>query len=281
MMTIRFHVGRACAVALALVLVACAAPTPTPNPNPRPSATPSQETRTHLDAARAALKTNQLDQALSEAQAAVGSDPNNAEAHFLLGNVFSQLAGANADETERRANLAKAVDAYLTAIKLDAGYDAAYTNLATVYYQNGQFDEAQKRVETALKINPSDAVSHYVLGTIHLQRDPAQVPETWDKAQQEFEAALELDPSLGAAHTALANVYLFKVENQKALEHAQKGVELTRGAPNPYSYWALAQAQCALGDRAGTAASIDAIDGLKPTDTLFIQQVQALAERCK
>jgi tetratricopeptide (TPR) repeat protein len=132
-----------------------------------------------------------------------------------------------------------------------------------------------------LKINPSDPVSHYVLGTIYLQRDLAQVPEAWDKAQQEFEAALNFDPALGAAHTALANVSLFKGENQKALEYAQKGIELATGAPDPYSYWALAQAQCALGDRAGTAESIKTINGLKPTDPLFIQQVQALAERCK
>lgn len=256
---------------------ACAAPAPTIAPTP----TAGQTVRPHLDAARAALNAGQFDVALQEAQAAVAADPNSADAHYLLGNARNQLAGIAADEQSRRDHLTKAVDAYLTAIKLDPGHDAAHTNLATVYYQNGQFDEAQKYVETALKLKPDDATSHYVLGTILLQRDPKKYPEALDAAQKEFETAIQYQPDFGAAYTGLANVFLFKGDFQKSLDNAQKGVDLTRNSPNPFSYWALAQAQCALGDTANGARSIETITSFGLTDPFFMQQVQTLAEQCK
>lgn len=262
---------------LALGGAACAAPAPTVAPTP----TTSQAVQPHLDAARAALDAGQFDAALQEAQAAVAADSSNADAHYLLGNAHNQLAGVAADEQSRRDHFAKAVDAYLTAIKLNPNHDAAHTNLATVYYQNSQFDEAQKYVEIALKLKPDDPTSHYVLGTILLQRDPKQHPGALDAAQKEFEAAIQYQPDFGAAYTGLANVFLFKDDYQKALENAQKGVDLTRDAPNPFTYWALARAQCALGDTVNGAKSIEIINSFGVMDPFFAQQVQTLASRCK
>ena len=90
----------------------------------------------------------------TRSQAAIAADAKNSQAYYLLGNAYNQLTATQSDAKERQANLAKAVDAYLKAISLDPQNDAAFTNLATVYYQTGQFDEAQTRVEQALKINP-------------------------------------------------------------------------------------------------------------------------------
>ncbi len=275
-MTRSFAAGLVVA-AVALGGAACTAPTPTVAPTP----TISQAVGAYLDAARTALQAGQFDAALREAQSAVDANPNSADAHYLLGNAHNQLAGVAADEQARRSHLSKAVDAYLTAIKLDPGHDAAHTNLATVYYQNGQFDQAQQYVETALKLNPNDATSHYVLGTILLQRDPKKYPEALDAAQKQFETAIQYQPDFGAAYTGLASVFLFKGDFEKALDNARKGVDLTQNAPNPFSYWALAQAQCALGDKTGGTASIEKINSFNPTDPFFVQQVQALAEQCK
>ena len=271
--------GLALIAACTVLLAACAAPTPTAAV--QPTATPNTQAQTHIDAARAALKAGKYADARQEAAAAVQADAASSEAQYLLGNAYNQMAGAETDAQKSKDDLAKAVDAYMAAIKLDAGNDAAYTNLATVYYQNGQFDDAQKQVEQALKLKPDDPTSHYVYGTIYLQRDPRQVPDALDKAQAEFEAAIKSDAKMGAAYIGLANVYLFKADYKKALENAQKGVDLTQDSPSPYSYWALAQAQCNSGDKAGGAKSIEKINGFNPADPLFKQQVQALADRCK
>jgi tetratricopeptide (TPR) repeat protein len=271
----------AIAVCAGVTLVATACAVPTPAATVRPTVAVSADMQVHLDAAKAALKANKFDEALKEAQAAVAADAQSSEAQYLLGNAYNQLAGIEADATKRQDYLAKAVDAYLSAIKFDPRNDAAFTNLATVYYQNGQFDEAQTQVELALKLQPNDATSHYVLGTIYLQRDPKKVTDALDKAQAEFEAALKSDTKMGAAYIGLANVFLFKGDFAKALENAQKGVDLTQDAPNAYAFWALAQAQCAGGDKANGTKTIQMINDLKPADTFFMQQVQALAERCK
>lgn len=275
-------IGAVCALIVAAAAAGCAgAGLPPPIPTPAPQPTVSQETQSRVESIKVSLKAGKLDQAQADAEALVKAEPNNSTAYYLLGNAHNQMAGTAADEQSRRDHLAKAVDAYLTAIRLDPNNDAAHTNLATVYYQNAQFDEAQKYVEAALKLKPDDATSHYVLGTIYLQRDPTKFPDAVDNALKEFEAAVKFDPNLGAAYIGLANVYLFKNDPQKAAEYAQKGIDLTADAPSPFSYWALAQAQCALGDKAAGARSIARIVELKPTDPLFDQQVQALADRCK
>jgi Tfp pilus assembly protein PilF len=263
-------------------LAACATPTPIPIATMQATAAVANtDLQQHLDAARATLKAGKFEEARTEAAAAVQVDPKNSDAQYLLGNAYNQLAGVETDLQKRQTDLTSAVDAYLAAIKLDPANDAAYTNLATVYYQNGQFDEAQKQVEQALKLKPNDSTSHYVLGTIYLQRDPKVVTDAFDKAQSEFEAAIKSEAKMGAAYIGLANVYLFKGDNKLATENAQKGIELTQGSPNPYSYWALAQAQCASGDKVSAARTITKINSLNPVDTLFKRQVQALADKCK
>lgn len=261
------------------VLVACAAPTPLPTPTATGVA--NKELQIHLDAARAALKAGKFDDARTEATAAVQADTKSSAAQYLLGNAYNQLAGIETDLQKRQDDLTKAVDAYLAAIKLDGNNDAAYTNLATVYYQNGQFDEAQKQAEQALKLKPDDSISHYVLGAIYLQRDPKVVVDAFIKAQSEFEAAIKSDANLGAAYIGLANVYLFNGDYKKATENAQKGIDLTKDSPSPYSYWALAQALCASGDKTNGAVVINKIYSFPALDALFKRQVQALADKCK
>ena len=235
----------------------------------------------HLDAAKVALKDRHYDVALQEAQAAIAVDPQGSEAQWVLGNIYNQRADTQTTPALRQQDLASAVTAYQQAINLNAHYDAAYTNLATVYYKTGQFDNALQQVQQAIRLNPGDAISHYVLGTIYLQRDPKQYPDALSQALTEFEAAVKNDPHLGAAYTGLATVYLLKSDYVKALQNAHKGVELTQDAPDPFVYWALAQAQSANGDKAGCTQTIDKINSFHLQDSQFNQQVQKLAQQCK
>ncbi len=271
-------------VSVALISVgmtACAPPTPVAVVEATPVA--NKELQQHMDASRAALKSGQFEVARVEAAAAVQLDVGNSDAQYLLGNAYNRLAEPEVDAQKRQNHLSNAITAYQAAIKLNANNDAAYTNLATVYYQTGQFDDAQKQVEQALKIRPDDPTSHYVLGTIYLQRDPKVVTDAFDKAQGEFEAAIKNDDKMGAAYIGLANVNMFKGDYKLAIENAQKGIDLitAAGSPSPYAHWALAQAQCASGDYVNGAKSIEKINSFTLVDALFNRQVQALADRCK
>ena len=269
------------AISLGIGVTGCGAVTPMLTPQVTATHAVDTAAQTHIDTAKAALKASRLDDAIREAQSAVAADAQSSDAQWVLGNVYNQMADTQSTAELRQSYLSKAMDAYLQALKLNPNNDAAYTNLATVYYKTGQFDEAQKRVEEALKINPTDATSHYVLGTIYVQRDPQAYPDALDKAQAEFEAAVKSDPQLGAAYIGLANVYLVKNDSAKALQNAQKGVELTQDAPDPFVYWALAQAQSATGDKAGCTKTIEKINRFKVADASFNQQLQKLTQQCK
>lgn len=243
-------------------------------------ATPNPDAQARIKAAKDALVARDLARALSEAQAAVQVDPNSSDAYFVLGKVYSQFAVSAAD-AQRQQLLNSAIDAYRNAIRLNANNDAAHTNLGTVYYQLGRFDDAKAEAEAALKVNPKDATTHYLLGTIHLQHGPGRNPDALNMAQQEFETAVKSDPKFSAAYVGLANVYLFKGDAAKALEHAQKGVELSLPDTDPFTYWALALAQCATGDAANGAETISTIEGMRPSDPQFAAQLEALEAKCK
>ncbi len=181
----------------ALLLGACddGAPPITPTGPARPSATTaavgpastaSPQVQARIEAARSAYRAGNYQQALSEAQEGIKLDNRNADVHYLAGNAFNQLGGITADAGTRANLFQNAVTAYQRAIELDPRKDEALTNLATVHYQIGQLDDAQKRIEQALAINPTDATSHYVLGTIFLQRSPGTAGDTTDKAARAF-----------------------------------------------------------------------------------------------
>jgi tetratricopeptide (TPR) repeat protein len=273
----------------ALLLSACddGAPPLTPTGQARPAATTaaastaSPQVQARIEAARAAYRAGNFQQALSEAQEGIKLDNRNADAHYLAGNAFNQLGGITADAGTRASLFQNAVTSYQRAIELDPRKDEALTNLATVYYQNGQLDDAQKRIEQALAINPTDATSHYVLGTIFLQRSPGTAGETTDKAAKEFEAAIKSDPNFSAAYTGLATVYLFRADFKNALVNAKKGVDLRGAQQDPFALWALAQAQCGTGDTANGSKTLAAVLAFNVPDARFRGEVQKLQAGCK
>ena len=278
---------------IASLTVACGGATPTPisatiTPAPPtsagavlPTVNASDTAKQHLDKAKAALKERRFDVALAEALAVTQSDTGSSDGFFVLGNVYNQSAGNEADPTRRQEMLTKAITSYNTAVKLDPKNDAAQTNLGTVYYQLGQFDSARKSAEAALAIKPDDARTHYLLGTIYLQNDPAKQPEMLDKAQAEFDKAIGSESDLGAAYIGLANIKLFRGDFAGAIANAQKGVDLMRDGADPFALWALAQAQCKGGSKAAGAQTLTRIATMNVPDAQFNQQLQALAAQCK
>jgi tetratricopeptide (TPR) repeat protein len=199
----------------------------------------------------------------------------------VLGNVYNQQASQSGDTARREQLFNKAIGAYQAAIKINPNNDAAHTNLGTVYYQMGNFDGARQAAEAALRIKPGDASTHYLLGTILLQSDPTKDPSLLDKAKEQFELAIKNESGLGAAYIGLANVYLFKKDYVNALAQAQKGVDLMKPDPDPFALWALAQAQCAGGNKAAGTQTLQQILSKNVPDAVFVQQVQATMAQCK
>lgn len=267
---------------LASLLNACATPaTVAPAATAGPAATPNSAAQPHIDAARAALLARDYPHAVSEAQAAVASDPGAALAVYTLGNALNQQAADEPDASRRTQLLDLAAEAYQKTLTLSPGSAEAHHNLGTVYLQREKIAEARQQFEEAVKLDPNDPKSHYMLGTIYLQDNPASAPDSAQRAQAEFQTALTLDANLAEAYIGLAQVYLSMGAHKQALESAQKGVAMSGANVDPFSYWQLAQAQCETGDHAGAALSLAKVNEAKIADPGFNEQVRALAARCK
>jgi tetratricopeptide (TPR) repeat protein len=138
---------------------------------------PSSE---YLNASLAELyaKTGRIRDAVTEAQDIIKRDPNNLEAHKLLGRIYLRSLGDLQPGSQSREILTLAIEQY----------------------------------ESLVKIEPKNADNHMVLGRLYfLNKDLI-------KAENEFKAALAQDPNSEEAITNLAFLYNDEGDNKKATD---------------------------------------------------------------
>ncbi len=138
---------------------------------------PSSE---YLNASLAELyaKTGRIRDAVLEAQEIIKRDPDNLEAHKLLGRIYLRSLGDLQPGTQSREVLTLAIEQY----------------------------EAMARIE------PKSADNHLLLGRLYfLNKDLI-------KAENEFKTAVSLDPGSEEAITNLAYLYNEEGDNKKAAE---------------------------------------------------------------
>ncbi len=92
------------------------------------------------------------------------------------------------------------------------------TYAAIKHIEKGRGDAAEPLLRDALKQDPSNAVAHTVLGTLHMM----QRRDT--DAQSEFVTALQIDPAYADAHLNYANLLLRHGQADDALTHYRLGL---------------------------------------------------------
>jgi len=127
-----------------------------------------------------------IERAISLYERVVAADPNVVDAWFNLGNLNARL---------RR--FPKAIQYFKKALELKPDYDLPVVNLANVYRQMGQDDDALAGYEHYLTIDPKNAHVRYQMGEIYLARHDRA------KAEQNFRQAVEINPREAAALNAL------------------------------------------------------------------------------
>ena len=138
---------------------------------------PSSE---YLNASLAELyaKTGRIRDAVLEAQDIIKRDPNNLEAHKLLGRIYLRSLGDLQPGSQSREVLNLAIEQY----------------------------------EAITKIEPKNADNHLLLGRLYFLNKDAV------KAETEFKSALSLDPGSEEAITNLAYLYNDEGANNKAAD---------------------------------------------------------------
>jgi tetratricopeptide (TPR) repeat protein len=149
------------------------------------------ETKTAFDAGKAAMASNNFDEAIKQFSLAAEKDPKQ---HVIFGNLG--VAYSSAKKYEDSAN------AYRKAIELKPDEPPYFANLSLALANSGKFDEANEAVAKAAALDPKMAgQSYYNLGAILTNRGKSK------EAVEAFKKSIEVDPQNANAFYQLGIAY--------------------------------------------------------------------------
>jgi tetratricopeptide (TPR) repeat protein len=140
--------------------------------------------------AKANLRMGRTELAQSILEQAMSIDGNNAEAHYLRGQMY---------ETEHR--LANAITEYRRAIELDGDYADARMRLGILMLGGANYDEAVHQFEAVSRLVPDLVAVHLNLG------DAYRSTKQWTKAKAEFDRVISRSPSTVEVHYNVGLMY--------------------------------------------------------------------------
>ena len=143
------------------------------------------------------VRTGQLAQAMTKADQYLVDKPRDPQMRFLKGVIQTQT-GQSADAIATFSNITKDYPEL----------PEPYNNLAALYAEKNQFDQARVALEMAIRTNPSYARAHENLGDVYAML-----------ASQSYNKALQLDSkntSVQPKITVISNLFLLEIKNTKS-----------------------------------------------------------------
>jgi tetratricopeptide (TPR) repeat protein len=122
--------------------------------------------------------------------------------------------------------------AMLAAIKINANASTAQFALGEIYRRQKKYTDAEKAILGGLKVSPDSGEGHLALAKLYYEMAPsATSPEDFrgklESSWKETEQALKLKPTLADAHIVAGNLLLKARRPEPALEHFKKYLELS------------------------------------------------------
>ena len=90
-------------------------------------------------------------------------DKSGAYYHFAMGRLYALLAGAEGSKED----IAKAIENYQEALKLDPSASIIFEELTDLYIQTGRLQDAVTQAEDLLKKDPENLDARRMLGRIY------------------------------------------------------------------------------------------------------------------
>ncbi len=232
--------------------------------------------------------------------ATADKDLSGAYYHFAMGRLYAEMAGASANQNQ---NIAKAVQHYQEALKLDPKSGMILEELTDIYMQTGRMQDAVNQAEDLLKQDPENLEARRTLGRIYTRmisnpqdtrvneamvrnaidqyqqitaKDPKDA-ESWVMlgklervtndaagAEKAFNGALAVDPDNEDALTGLALLYSDQGDTAKAIEKLKTA---TAKNPNARTLSALAESYERVRDYKNAADALKRAVELSPDDS--------------
>jgi tetratricopeptide (TPR) repeat protein len=122
--------------------------------------------RDQLNKGVQAFKSAQYPEAVEHFKMAVGLQPDFAVARLYLATAYMQqyIPGANSPENNQMAQAAH--DQFMLVLEKDSKDKTAIASIASLYLNQGKWDEAKQWYEKMIAVDPNNADAYYSLGFI-------------------------------------------------------------------------------------------------------------------
>jgi tetratricopeptide (TPR) repeat protein len=165
-------------------------------------------------AAAPAADSDEPDKAIIQFSAAIGQDPNSAEAYRSRGEAFA-----------RQGDYDSAIHDYTEAIKLDRSFALAFIGRGFAWESKGDDDKALLNYADAIRANPRAATGYCHRGAVLVRKG------SYEKAVTDYSEAIQFAPQDALAYQKLAWLQATCPrgryrDGKKAIDNATKAGEL-------------------------------------------------------
>ena len=181
--------------------------------------------RRGIDAARAALSTDSINESLRWFDEALTVDPEYAAAHagkcVAYVNSFSEIHDTSMIDNAQAA--------CSTALQLNPNLDIVHTALGNLYSSVGELADAERSFRRALEIDPNNSESYMGLGEVYTRLNRP------NDAEKSLRQAIGLHPGDWAPYNRLGNFLYYQGRYAEAAEQYRYATALDRSNSNAYS----------------------------------------------
>ena len=181
--------------------------------------------RRGIDATRAALSKDSINESLQWFDEALTVDPEYAAAHagkcVAYVNSFSEIHDTSMIDNAQAA--------CSTALQLNPNLDIVHTALGNLYSSVGELADAERSFKRALEIDPNSSESYMGLGEVYTRLNRP------NDAEKSLRQAIGLHPGDWAPYNRLGNFLFYQGRYAEAAEQYRYAIALDRSNSNAYS----------------------------------------------
>ena len=148
-----------------------------------------------------AAQIGKFDEAVHAFQEALSIKPDDAQAHYNMGNALND-----------QGKLEKAIEAFKKALSIKPDYAEAYNNLGNALKEQGKLEKAIEAYNKALSIKPDYADAYVNMGNVLIDQ------EKLEEAIEAYNSALYTEPDNAEAYYNIGNA----LKDQEKLEEAKE-----------------------------------------------------------
>jgi len=166
-------------------------------------------------------KTGRMRDAVTEAQDIIKRDPNNLQAHELLGRIYLRSLGDMQNGSQSQTMLKLAIEQYQEIIKLAPNNKDNHLLLGRLYRLNNEMLKAENEFKTAMRLDPGSEEAVTSLAYLYNEEGDAK------RAIQALNSVAENDRS-DKLYSALGYTYEEQKDYKNAVAAYRKAVDLNK-----------------------------------------------------